>query len=78
VPCRLLRRWFTSLFSVCLLLAFWNGFFITVMGHCGYDISTTHFLDSILMVINPMIIGYMGSPVRATPRDHELHHTYPR
>lgn len=63
---------------MCLLPAFYHGFFTVLMGHSGHDVTTTHIMDALLLLVNPMAISYIGCPVHATAKEHEIHHVHPR
>lgn len=58
--------------------AVWHAFHIVLVGHCGHDVTLTHAGDIPILLLNPFALGFLGHPARATPKEHEDHHTYPR
>lgn len=49
-----------------------------MVGHCGHDVSLTNLLNVPVLLINPMGFAFLCVSVRATPKEHEDHHAFPR
>lgn len=49
-----------------------------MVGHAGHDISLTNILNIPILLLSPWSYGFIYVSVRATPTEHEDHHTYPR
>jgi hypothetical protein len=49
-----------------------------MVGHTGHDVSLTNILNIPILLLNPWSYGFIYVSVRATPTEHEDHHSYPR
>jgi hypothetical protein len=49
-----------------------------MVGHAGHEISLTNILNIPILLLNPWSYGFIYVSVRATPTEHEDHHTFPR